>query len=158
MARVPCRAAGGVAAGMRSRRARCARKNRACPGTSSRGRAIVRPDLSLLPHQTISEEHARLILVVRAAAELNVFGGRRTTLRIGGDVMEFEECRLAASAFASDERAASLIASPDDTPNSCWYVTARRGLFVTVRSRGCARGEPSMLDLLDQQRQCAVQD
>ena len=109
-----------------------------------------------LADQRVPEEKARLILVVRAAAQLNVVGGGWASRRVRRDVMELKEGDLAASARAPDEPAASLIALPDCAPDRRRYVTSRwqysRPSSAAVRRHGqtCAardgRSAASMRD------------
>ncbi len=102
------------------------------------------PDLGSLADQRVSEEKLRLILVVRAAAELDVVGRRRASSRVRRDMMELEERNLPAPSSASDERAASLIALPHCSLDSRRYVDVQTQrsrsawLAVTPHRQTCA--------------------
>jgi len=93
------------------------------------------PHLPSLADERVAEEEARLILIVRAAAELDVVrrGGASGPVRL--DVVELQECCLAASACASNKGALSFIAQPHGTPDSRWYVAPRWRTFARVRPR-----------------------
>jgi hypothetical protein len=91
------------------------------------------PTLLSLADERVPEEMTRLILVVRAAAQLDVVRRGCASRRVRRDVMELEERGFAALAGASDERAASLIALPHCTPDSRRYATSR------CRALACAR-------------------
>jgi hypothetical protein len=91
--------------------------------------------LRSLADERVSEEKARLILVVRAAAELNVVCRGCASRRIRRDVMELKERGLTAPACATDEPAASLIALPYCTPDSRRYVTSRWSTLARARLR-----------------------
>lgn len=96
---------------------------------------MLRPHLPSLPDERVTEDQARFILIVRAAAELNVVRGGCASRRVRFDMMEFKERGFAASAFASDERTASLIPLPDRTPDGRPYVTPGRRTFIRAQSR-----------------------
>lgn len=93
------------------------------------------PHFPPLAHQRVSEEDARLILVVRAAAELDVVDRSGAASGVRLDVVELEERRLAASPRGPDECAASLIALPHCTFYDSRNVTARGGNFSGAPSR-----------------------
>src|SRR5687768_11360899 len=59
----------------------------------------------------------RLILVVRAAAKLDVLDGRRSALRIRHDVVKLEESPLGTAALRTDETASAIVALPDRPSN-----------------------------------------
>jgi hypothetical protein len=106
--------------------------------------SVLHPHLLSLADERVPEEKARLILVVRAAAELDVVCLGSASRRVRRDVMELEEGGLAAPACASDEPAASLISPPYSTPDRRRYVTSApgaRGDVSTARS-GAARAQP----------------
>lgn len=96
--------------------------------------------------------------VVRATAELDVLGRGCTSRCVRRDVMELEERGFAASASPSDERAAFLIATPNRTPDSRRYVTSRRSGLARAWSRRRYKGKPAPLEIVDQQRQRAIED
>ena len=95
-----------------------------------------------LTDERIPEEEACLILVVRAASELDVLGRGRPSRRERCDVMELEE--LAAPASPSYEGAAFLIAPPHSPPDGRRYVTSRTDAALacsTQRVRNSLRGD-----------------
>src|SRR5258706_8848736 len=60
-----------------------------------------------------SKDQLGLVLIVAPAAQRDVLGGRRTSQRVGPDVMELQEGALGASAsFLADEGALAPIAPP----------------------------------------------
>ena len=87
-------------------------------------RNVLRPHLLSLADERVPEEKARLILVVRAAAELNVVRRCCASHRVRRDVVELKEPSLATAARPSDKRTASRIALPHFTPDSGRYVTS----------------------------------
>ena len=87
-----------------------------------------------LADDAVAEEQVSLILVVRAAAELNVVRGAYPSRCVRRDVMELEERGLAAPTYPSNKSAASLVALPHGT------LHGRRQ--KTPRARTLARGEP----------------
>src|SRR5436309_577805 len=105
------------------------------PAPRTRRWSVLHPYLLSLADERVAEEKARLILVVRAAAELDVLRRRRASRRVGRDVMELEERDLATPACASHERAASLIALPHCPPNGRRYVTSRCSTLIRTRPR-----------------------
>ena len=106
----------------------------------------------------IPEEDASLMLIVGATAELNIVICRGTPGRIWNDVMELEECGFAAPACAADERAPSLIPLADSPPYSGWYVAPSATTAPTCRAWRCDAGKPSPLEIVDQERQGAIED
>jgi len=50
---------------------------------------------------------------VRAAAQLHVLDGRRSTARERDHVVQIEKCAFGAPAFAAHERALRFVARPD---------------------------------------------
>jgi hypothetical protein len=90
------------------------------------------------------------MLVVRAAAELDILGRGCASRCVRRDVMELEERGLAAPASPSDERATFLIALPHRTPDSRRYVTSRRSTLGRTWSRRRCTGKPAALEIVDQ--------
>jgi hypothetical protein len=93
-----------------------------------------------------------------AAAKLNVVRSGRASRRVWLYVMELEERRLAAPARVSDERAASLIAPPHCAPDIRRYVTSHGSPFARRLARGRHAGTLAPLELVDEQRQCTIED
>jgi hypothetical protein len=75
------------------------------------------------------------MLVVRAAAELDVLDRGGAACGVWSYVMELEERGLPIPARPSDERAAFLIALPHCTPDCRRYVTSRCSTLARVRPR-----------------------
>jgi hypothetical protein len=94
----------------------------------------------------------RLVLIVRATANLNVLGRRRTTARERDDVVEFQEPCLIAPAFRTGEGAAATVARPHGAAHGGGDVTAALADIArrTRRPRLC---ELRSLEVRDQQRQ-----
>ena len=93
------------------------------------------PHLLSLADERVPEEKVRLILVVRAAAELDVVRRGCASRRVRRDVMELEERGLAAPACPSNKRAAALIAQPHCTPDGRRYMTSRCRTLARARPR-----------------------
>ena len=100
----------------------------------------------------------RLILVVRAAAELDIFRGSCPSCRVRRNMMKLKECRLAATACTSDKCAASLVALPHCTLDSRGYAASRYRTIISARSRGSGLSKPAPLEMIDQQRECTIED
>ena len=98
------------------------------------------------------------MLVVRAAAQLDVLDGGGAAHREWRYVMELEERRLSTPARPSDERAALLIALPHGTPDGRRYVTSRCSTVASAWLRRRDTGKPSSLEIVDQQRQRAIEN
>ena len=67
------------------------------------------PSVRLLTDEHIAEEKARLILVVRTAAELNVANRGGAARCVRRDVMELEESGLPASSCTPNKTATSVV-------------------------------------------------
>lgn len=108
--------------------------------------------------QHIPEEDAGFMLIVRTTPELDVIRRRDTAGRVWRDVVELEERGFAAPAGAPDERAASLVAPAHLPPDSRRYVASPATARPAARSRGCHTRKPSPLEIVDQQRQGAIEN
>ena len=91
----------------------------------------------------------RLILVVRAAAELDVVRRGCASSRVRLDVMKLEERGLVAPACPSHERAATLIALPHVPPDRRRYVASRCRTVARARARRRRTGKPAPLEMID---------
>ena len=111
---------------------------------------VLRPHLPPLADERFPKEQTRFILIVRSATELDIVGRRFPSRRVRRDVVEFEERSLAAPACASDERAASLIAVPDCTPDSGRYVAPPRSALTRALLRGRLTGKSAPLEVADE--------
>ena len=117
----------------------------------------VRPPGALFPHDVRPEEQARLIRIVRAAAQLDVLDCRRSADGIGLYVVELQERALSAASFGPDERAAAAVTSPHGAPHRCRDV-ARGSRAWCRRARTIGLGETLAFELVDQERHGAIED
>lgn len=102
------------------------------------------------------EKHG-LVLIVRAASQLDVSHGRGSAVGVRHNVMKLEKRRLGAAPCAADERAAPLVAAPDLALDRWGNVSSMTFVFRVLPRPG--RGAtPSLLDIGDQQSQGAVED
>lgn len=110
-----------------------------------------------LAHKESSFPPIGLVAVVRAAAKLQVFHSRGTSVRVRHDMVPLEERLLSAAALGPDERALTAIARPHRTPDVTGDVARAR--FV---SNGSARElhdrKPLLLSLLQQYLQRPLDD
>ena len=115
------------------------------------------PGGPLLPYEVDSEEQLRLVDVVRATAELDVFFDGCTSDGVRLNVMELEKRGLATAPFCANERATSAVAPPHVSAHSGRDMARALG----ARSR-CARsrslGKAPALETFNQQRERAVED
>ena len=83
------------------------------------------------------------MLVVRAAAELDIVHLRRASRRVRVHMMELEKRRLAARACAPNEHTSALVAQPYGPPDSGRDVTSRCKTFPRARPRRPHLGKPA---------------
>ena len=90
-----------------------------------------------------------LVLVVRAAAELEVLGRRLAAISKGDDVVDLEEPTFGAAAVGAHERASAFVAPPDFPPYGRRDVP-RVALCRPGRSRLPCLRELPLFEVLDE--------
>src|SRR6187431_3084730 len=123
----------------------------ACSGTSS-AHEHRRVAQRLLSHvERLAEEQLGLVLIVCAAAQLNIVDNGQSTCRVRLDVMKFEKRRLRAPAAAVSKCTAALVALPDFTPDRRRNVTRPTVCAAGVFDPGVPdRGAASPLEIRNQ--------
>src|SRR5687768_16127485 len=81
------------------------------------GGSQIAPGGPIFAHLHVTKEQARLVLVVRATAKLNVLHRGRAAGGVRLHMMELEERRLLAAPTATHEGAPPFIPPPDGAPN-----------------------------------------
>ena len=94
---------------------------------------------------------------MRAATQLDVLYRRRSAHGIGLDVVELQERALTAASFGPDERAAATVTSPHGASHRGRDV-ARGPRAWFRRARTLSLGEALAFELVDQERDGAIED
>jgi hypothetical protein len=100
----------------------------------------------------------RFMLIVSTAPKLDVLGGPHSPACEWNDVVKLEECRFAASALAPFERTATAVARPDGAAHGRRDVTASGGERTRRLPRRLRLRQLRPLEMLEQQRQRAIDD